>query len=103
MVGESHPGPKVKAFDSEKEYERFQFLRGELAAGRLQSLRTQVVFWLHSGNGVKITKYIADFVYVIGGVRFVEDVKSPRTVKTRAFQIKRKWLRAEHGIELVIT
>lgn len=97
IVGEDYPGPKVKAFDSKRELKRWQVLAAMEKAGRISGLRTQVRFDLHALGGEKICIYRADFVYIEAGQRVVEDCKG---AKTRAYLQKRKWMKAEHGIEI---
>ncbi|MFO0937853.1 MAG: DUF1064 domain-containing protein [Gemmataceae bacterium] len=96
-VGADHPGPKTKAFDSQSEFRRWQELQVQAAAGRICGLRKQVSFPLHATNGEVITRYRADFVYVENGRRIVEDRKGHRTA---AYKMKRKWLKAEYGIDI---
>lgn len=96
VTGE-HPGPKRKAFDSKREFERWQVLRAMERAGSISYLQTQVPFRLHSGDGSKMATYRADFVYVENGRRVVEDCKGFRTPE---YKRKKKWMLAEHGIEI---
>lgn len=93
-----HPGPKTKVFDSLKEYRRWLELLALQAAGKIQGLQKQRSFPLRSSNGTIIARYRADFVYIERGVRIIEDVKSKPTRATRMYQLKRKWMLAEHGV-----
>lgn len=65
-------------------------------ADRISELRTQVPFDIVI-NGVKVCRYIADFVYLIPetGARIVEDAKGYRTP---IYRLKAKLMRAVHGI-----
>lgn len=103
VPGPAYTGPKTKVADSVKEWRRFVALRAALATGRIQALRTQVRFWLHGPNGTRITSYVADFVYVVGGVRVVEDVKSDMTRKLATYKIKKAWMLDQYGIRIVET
>ena len=99
-VRRGHSGPKKKVFDSEKEYRRFLLLRAWQAAGLISMLRCQVSFRLHAAGGILICRYRADFTYVRGGRLVVEDVKSKITAAHPVYRLKKKWLLAEHGIEI---
>lgn len=97
-VGRSHPGPKTKVADSRREFKRFLELTAAARAGRIQGLRWQsVTFRLHGPGGSVLTRYRPDAVYVERGRRVVEDVKGHRT---RAYKLKRKWMKDEYGIEV---
>lgn len=101
FVGQSHPGPKRKVFDSQGEYGRYLELVAERNAGLIESLQTQVTFKLHArGSDVVICRYKADFVYMRNGVRVVEDFKGMRTAM---YKLKRAWLAAEYGITILET
>jgi len=73
-------------FDSKAEAGRWQSLRLLERAGAIFDLRRQVAFPLLV-NGVKIGKYVADFVYTHrvndmeppDGIRVIEDVKGHQT------------------------
>jgi len=86
-------------FDSKGESERYTMLKGHLAAGIISNLRLQVPYELKVNN-VLICKYIADFVYIKDGKVVTEDFKG---ILTSIFQMKRKLMRAVHGIEIFIT
>lgn len=47
-------------------------------AGEITDLRLQVAYNLEV-NGIKIGKYIADFVYLRDGVEIIEDAKGKQT------------------------
>lgn len=61
-------------------------------------IELQVRFDLHAVNGQKITSYVADYVYRRNGARIVADAKG---VLTPLYRLKRKWMKAEYGIEIV--
>ena len=72
-------------------------------AGKITGLETKTpacVFALVV-NGVKIGRYTADFVYLEKGVRIVEDSKSG--VRTRDYLLRKKLMKAIHGIEILET
>ncbi len=73
-------------FDSAFKAERYSELVLLQRAGHITDLRLQVPFDL-AINGVKVCKYIADFVYVEYGKEIVEDVKG---MATDVYRIKRK-------------
>jgi hypothetical protein len=50
-------------------------------------------------NGIHICDYESDFTYRRDGKLVVEDVKSKPTV-TRLYRVKKKLMRAIHGIEI---
>lgn len=97
LVGSDHEGPKQKVFDSQSEYRRWGELMIQQTAGLISGLRRQVSFPLHAIDGTVITRYRADFVYVERGERIVEDRKGKRT---RVYEMKKKWMKAEYGIEI---
>jgi hypothetical protein len=86
-------------FDSKREAERWSELLAMQAAGLIAGLRRQVRFPLVV-NGQRVCAYVADFVYVMGGRRVVEDVKSEFTRRLPVYRIKRKLMFACHGIEI---
>lgn len=83
-------------FDSKAEAARYGVLKILQAAGVVTDLRLQVPFEL-TVNGLKVCRYVADFVYVIDGKEIVEDVKGMRT---REYSLKRKLMLAVFGIEI---
>ena len=90
-------------FDSKAEAKRYGELRLRQAAGDIAGLTLQPRFELRV-NGLKICTYVADFLYyevspsgkVIDPT--IEDVKGMRT---REYVIKRKLMKAVHGIDVV--
>lgn len=86
-------------FDSKREADRWQELLAEVKAGTISCLQRQKTFVVRV-NGQAVCRYKADFVYVRGGVRVVEDVKSAFTAKDKVFRLKKKLVRAALGIEI---
>lgn len=86
-------------FASKREAKRYQTLKMELAAGVIENLELQPKYPIFF-NGQKICTYIADFKYRLSGKEVVEDVKG---FETPVFKIKKKLLKAAHGIDLFIT
>lgn len=97
-------------FDSMKEARRYQALRLEERAGHIRDLQLQVPFEItahprHGGAPKVVAKYLADFTYVRllpdGDELFiVEDAKG---VRTDVFNLKKKLVEHEHGIEILLT
>lgn len=94
-------------FDSRKEAKRWAELRLLEKAGNICDLHRQETFDMWVG-GHKICKYVADFTYykTRGDVAYgfvVEDVKSAATRKNPIYRIKKKLMKAIHGIEILET
>lgn len=87
-------------FDSAKEAKRYGELKVLQRAGEITSLELQPRFPIVI-NGVKVCTYVADFYYVdeIGSL-VVEDCKG---FKTREYILKRKLMKAVHGIDILET
>lgn len=83
-------------FDSKKELHRYIELKNMLKNGDVEKLERQVEFVLldsfkdNNGKTERSVKYIADFMYTINGIVYVEDVKSKITKKDSTYIIKRK-------------
>ena len=89
-----------KNFPSKAEAGRYGMLRLLERVGEITNLRTQVSFKLPV-NDMEICRYIADFVYETKeGQTVVEDVKG--YLISAEFRLKRKLMRAIHGIEIRI-
>ena len=92
-------------FDSRKEAERWAQLKLLERAHVITGLQRQVTFVLlpkqtREGRCIeRACTYKADFVYMAGGKKVVEDVKSPAT-RTDAYKIKRKLMLYFHNIEI---
>lgn len=83
-------------FDSKKEANRFGELKILERRDEISALEVQPEFLIEI-NGVKICKYIADFQYKEKGKTIVEDCKG---VKTPAYRLKKKLMRAVFGIQI---
>jgi hypothetical protein len=83
-------------FASKKEAARYTQLKLLSQSGCIQQLELQVKFPI-AVNGVKVCVYIADFVYVENNMRIVEDVKG---VKTAMYRLKKKLMKAVHGVDV---
>lgn len=93
--------PDGQKFDSQKEYRRWCELRLLERAGRISELRRQVRFELiPKQEGESACCYIADFVYLLDGIRVVEDSKGCRT---EVYKIKKKLMLFVHGIRILET
>lgn len=86
-------------FDSEKEADRWKMLKMLQGAGDIHALRRQVSVPIVV-KGQKICKWIADFTYIFDGKSVFEDVKSEMTRKIAVYRLKKKLVKACHGIEI---
>jgi hypothetical protein len=86
-------------FPSQRESYRWQKLKIVEKAGAISDLRRQVTYKLRV-NGVHITNYRADFVYVRNGETVVEDSKG---FLTKEYLIKRALMKAIYGITILET
>lgn len=86
-------------FASAREAKRYGELKLLQRAGEISELSLQPKFELGI-NGVKVCAYHADFSYKCKGLVVVEDSKG---FETQVFKLKRKLMKAVHGIEVVIT
>ncbi len=88
-------------FDSMAEARRYGELTLMARNGDIMSLTVHPVY-LITHQGQKICKYIADFSYLNRdtGSTVVEDVKSPQTRKLPVYRLKKKLVRAFHGIDI---
>ncbi len=85
------------AFASKKEARRYLELRLLERAGEIHSLQLQPSFPIVV-NGVKVCKYVADFSYIDHtGSPVVEDVKG---MKTPIYNLKKRLVKAVHGVEI---
>lgn len=97
-------------FDSIKEAKRYQALRLEERAGHIFDLQLQVPFEITAvakkdGARKVVAKYLADFTYWRNqangdALLIVEDAKG---VRTDVFNLKKKLVEHEHGIEILLT
>lgn len=87
-----------KKFASIAEAARYGELQLMERAGMISALESQPKFRMEV-NGELICTYIGDFAYIEAGQKVVEDVKSPVSI-TPVYRLKKKLLRAIHGIEV---
>ncbi len=88
-------------FDSKKESARYLQLKTMQNGGLIKELKTHVPFELIV-NGVLICRYTPDFTYYekdADSLLIVEDVKSKIT-KTPQYNLKKRLMKAIHGIEI---
>jgi hypothetical protein len=85
-------------FHSKKEARHYKTLKAMQQAGIIRDLETQPVFRLEV-NGVFIAKYISDFRYwdIELDREIICDVKGHRT---QLYKIKKRLMKAIHGIEV---
>lgn len=84
-------------FDSRREADRWGILRLEEACGNIKDLERQFRYRMEL-NGVKICDYLCDFRYSRNGVVVVEDAKG---FKTPVYRLKKKMMKAFHGIDII--
>ena len=90
-----------RTFDSKLEAERYVELKRLQEGGIISGLQCQVPFALEI-NGNLICKYVADFVYLdVDKKRVVEDVKCGPTASRNDYRIKKKLMKAVHGISVM--
>lgn len=87
-------------FHSKREADRYVVLKAREKVGEIRNLELQPFFILEVNN-VAICTYFADFGYQERSVgdwwRVVEDVKG---VRTDVYKLKKKLMKAIHGIEI---
>ena len=90
-------------FDSKAEARRWAELKLLEKTGKIAVIRRQVSFRLIV-KGIKISKYVADFVYWdhYKDRDIVEDVTSAATAKLPLFKLKAKLMKACHGIDITV-
>lgn len=87
-------------FDSKKEAARYGVLKLMQSAKLIRNLRLQVPYAIKV-NGVKVCTYKADFVYEEKfGSRWKEIVEDTKGVKTPAYNLKKKLMKAALGIDI---
>lgn len=107
-----------KSFDSQKERDRYIFLKQAESEGLISNLELQVKYELipavredyvvHLKTKDKIQQrtlqlaitYTCDFQYIKDGALVVEDVKSSPLMLTKEYQLKKKMLFALKGIKI---
>ena len=98
-------------FDSKREAQYWQELKLREKAGEITNLRRQVAFELLSPSAdrgfifVVVAQYVADFVFdqtdPEGQLhQHVQDVKGGKATRTALYQLKKKWLYLQSGIEI---
>lgn len=89
-------------FDSKKEAEQYGKLKMLLKAGKIKAFQMQKTFKLYV-NDHHICDYRCDFVVLnLDDSEVVQDVKSSATANVRAFQIKKKLMKAVFNIDVQI-
>ncbi len=90
-----------QVFDSKKEADRYLELRSLLERGEIKKLRRQVKYPFIL-NSVKVTTYVADYVYEDRfGREVVEDVKGMKKgAAYQTFKIKQRLMLALYNIEV---
>jgi hypothetical protein len=83
-------------FDSKAESQRYTDLYKAQLAGEISGLQVQASYPLEV-NGVKLGRYVADFVYMKDGTVVTEDVKG---VPTPVYRLKKKLMLALWGITI---
>lgn len=86
-------------FASKREARRYEELRLLETAGEIAGLKRQVSFDIRI-NGLRVCRYVADFVYDYKDTSIVEDAKGYRT---EVYKIKKKLMKAVHGVEIAET
>ena len=83
-------------FPSKAEGARYQTLKLLERAGKITGLTLQPRFPMIV-SGITIGHYVADFEYLEGDVRIVEDVKG---MKTPLYRWKKKHFEAQYGLKI---
>ena len=86
-------------FDSKAEAERYLQLLSREQAGEITELEHHAVYRLEV-NGALICNYESDFRYRENGAIIVEDVKGGKATVTPVYKLKKKLMRAIHGIKI---
>ena len=100
-------GENTYYFDSEKEARRFDELLFLQRAGKIKDLILQPSFIIvdsvkdTTGKKLPARKYIADFLYIEGDKKVVEDVKSPITRKEATYRLKRQLFLVRYGKDYI--
>ncbi len=92
-------------FDSKAEAKRYMELKLLEKAGEISGLQLQPRYDF-SLNGVKIGFYKADFYYIDGDgveVPYKEVVEDVKGMKTPVYRLKKKLMKAMHGIDILET
>lgn len=90
-----------ETFDSKAEADKWLELTLRQRAGEIANVRRQVSYDLVV-NGLKVCRYVADFVWVEDGRTIVADVKGYKGGGSyRVFRLKLLLMKAVHGIDIV--
>lgn len=86
-----------RTFDSRAEARRYLVLKAQEDAGEISGLLCQVPIQLqegfeYRGEKVRAIVYTADFVWMVGKITYVEDLKSAPTSKTKDFRLRWRML-----------
>lgn len=84
-------------FDSKREAVRYAELKLLERAKVISGLTVQPT-WTIEIQGKHYCRFTADFAYVEGGKRVIEDTKSTGTQKDAAYRLRRKAAELAHGI-----
>lgn len=97
-------------FDSKREAGHWIELKAQERAGDIRKLERQVEIDLLTPVGDGFTSavvcvYIADFTFEelergVGGVKWTPVVADSKGKRTQMYQLKKKWLRLQSGIEI---
>lgn len=89
-------------FDSKREWARYIELVVMERSGTITHLevhpRFNLLTWNRDDEPQRVAEYVADFGYCEGERYVVEDVKG---VKTAMYRLKKRWMRAQYGIDVV--
>lgn len=88
-------------FHSRWEAKRYSILKIKEKAGEIENLQLQVPYPIII-NGLKVTTYISDFVY-LDKEKNEEIVEDSKGFITQEYQIKRALMKAVHGITIFET
>jgi hypothetical protein len=91
-------------FDSKWESERYGQLRAMERGGIVTDLKLQVKYDIVI-NDIKICKYISDFVYKeeLPNGEIKEIVEDAKGFETPEFKLKKKLMKAVHGIDIYLS
>lgn len=93
-------------FDSKREAGHWLELKARQCAGEIRNLKRQVPFDLFApaigGGWVTVAIYLADFTFLErdGGDDWTAVVADSKGARTQMYQLKKKWLRLQSGIEI---
>lgn len=93
-------------FDSKREAARWQELLLLERTGSISGLERQKTYILApkvllDGRIKPCLRYVADFLYVRGGIQVIEDSKSPHLRKNPVYRIKKHLLKSVLGLDVL--